>query len=141
MESPKRRQWVVSRRFQYSVLFFLVFWTLFILAILFAVVSDITSSLYLFLPDTPQGKMLRQTIENRTSLILVSVAVGMILMDILIGVYSLQKIVGPLHRFNQHMKANAEAGRMTALNFRQGDHFGELATAYTELQRKLYPEP
>lgn len=139
MESWKRRQWVVSKRFQYSVVFFLVFWTLFLLAILYVMMSDVTTALYLFLPDTPQGALLRQTIEQKVNLILFSVAVGMILIDILIGVYSLQKIVGPLHRFHKHLKADAEAGRLSAIHFRKGDHFPFLAEAYTHLQEKIHP--
>jgi hypothetical protein len=130
MENWKRRRWVVSKRFQYSVIFFLVFWTCFLLAILYVMMSDVTSALYLFLPDTTQGTLLRQTVEQKVHLILFSVAVGMFLIDLLIGVYSLQKIVGPLHRFHQHLLADAKAGRLSALHFRKGD----------QLQEKVHPE-
>jgi hypothetical protein len=139
MDMTKRRAWLSSSRFQYAMLFLLVFWTLVVLGILYTVVSDVTTSLYLFIPDTPQGKMLRQTIEQKTLLILVSVAVGMLLMDVLIGIYSLQKIVGPLQRFHQHILSDARNGKLSPLHFRKGDHFPQLAEAYTELQERLNP--
>lgn len=140
MDNWKRRSWLASSRFQYAVLFFLIFWTLVVLGVLYAVVNDVTASLFLFLPDTPQGKMLRQTIEQKTTLILLSVAIGMLLMDILIGIYSLQKIVGPLQRFHRHILEDSRNGKLSPLHFRKGDHFPHLAEAYTELQERIQPE-
>lgn len=140
MDNWQRRSWLASSRFQYAVLFFLVFWTLVILGVLYAVVSDVTTSLFLFLPDTPEGKMLRQTIGQKTNLILLSTAIGMLLMDILIGVYSLQKIVGPLQRFHRHILEDTRKGRLSPLHFRKGDHFPHLAEAYTALQERIHPE-
>ena len=140
MDNWKRRTWLASSRFQYAVLFFLVFWTLVVLAVLYTVVNDVTTSLFLFLPDTAEGQMLRQTVEQKTSLILLSVAVGMVLMDILIGIYSLHKIVGPLQRFHRHILEDARNGKLSPLHFRQGDHFPQLAEAYTELQERIHPE-
>jgi hypothetical protein len=140
MDYWTHRSWLASSQFQYAVLLFLVFWTLAVLGVLYAVVNDVTTSLYLFLPDTPQGKMLRQTIGQKTNLILVSVAVGMLLIDLLIGIYSLQKIVGPLQRFHRHILADARNGKLSPLHFRKGDHFPHLAEAYTELQERIHPE-
>lgn len=140
MNSWKRRSWLASSRFQYAVLFFLVFWTLVVLGVLYAVVTDVTTSLFLFIPDTPQGKMLRQTVGQKTNLILISVAVGMLLMDILIGLYSLHRIVGPLQRFHQHILDDTRNGKLTPLHFRKGDHFPHLAEAYTALQERIHPE-
>ena len=119
---------------------FQLFWTLFTILILFLVIGRIKDALTLFVPNTPEARWLLRQIDQRTLLILLTVLVGMVVINVLMGIYTLQRIAGPLHRFHQHMLSDARQRLLTPVRFRTGDYFTQLAEAYNDLAGVINPD-
>lgn len=56
------------------------------------------------------------------------------------GLLLSHKIAGPLHRFVRHLENNKSTGKIAPVQFRDGDYFEEIATAYNSTLPSPDPE-
>ncbi len=132
-----RRQYVINKRFQYSFLSFLIVWSLLTFGIFYCGFWILLDVLNMYAKDIPNGVETVKGIRAEMNYVLLSVIVGMILVDAIIAIYTMNKVAGPLYRFHNHLTNNTDNGKMTPLSFRKGDFFTELADAYNRLVVKI----
>jgi|GEM_PF-6071651 len=135
-----RRNWAAVRRFQYTVLLFLMTWTLFIVLVLFLMFRYIVGSMSPFVASAVNGQHLLGVIHSRINLLFGVLIAGVLIMDVLLSMFTLKRVVGPLYRFHNHLLENSREGKLRPVHFRKGDFFSELADAYNQLQHRLNPE-
>lgn len=138
----RRRDYLINPRFQLSLIFF------FCILALFAIVVFYAENLYIFdrftsevgseelLQDPAIQGMIAEE-SRRMTLVFGITSFSVLLMMVVGGLVLSNRVAGPLHRLQKHMKQISSRSTDQGVSFRKHDYFQELATSYNELLGSL----
>ena len=137
MKNDKRTAFVVSKRLQYSFLAIQLVCALIAFGVVFFAADSVLASVKPIVGSVgTQGKALMQDASRSLRLTIFCAGAFVIVMMILWGLVTLQKVTGPLYRLYWHMQDDAREGRLTPVYFRKNDFFKDLSEAYNYLVEK-----
>lgn len=138
MRIRKRRVFVVARMFQYSFILLQVACALAAFGLVYFATNSTLESVEPFVARSgADGRVLMRELSFSLRATIWGAAGFICVMMITWGIFTLQKVAGPLYRLQKHMQEDAGARKLTPVYFRKGDFFPELSETYNHLAESV----
>ena len=142
MSSPRqaRKIFLINKPFQLRYSAYVVSWICVLSAIYPLVIWELFERVVQLLAKDPSAPGLVELNAARSDVLqlLIFLQIVFVGMIFLISIFTSHRIAGPLYKMNKFMRESAAGVVHWKMSFRKGDHFKELAEAYTLMMEKIH---
>ncbi len=133
MKKKVRKKYIVNKKAQYTFITILFLWFITTTALISYFIMFNIGTLKKFLPDNPDSVKMISDFSMRSWMVFGVYLLSFLLLTIILGYYTSNRVFGPIYRLNIHINENLENKSLEPVQFRKNDEFQFLAHTYNEL--------